>query len=914
MFPRYRITMGMAAGYCLLLTIALSTLSGCSRTKYRRQADREVRRVLSQTAYCTPWKVPYYNIYADPSSRYYDPYAPDREPMPHDDPYSHQYMLCVDGKRGYKHWLDNGITYDLENPRWLERIARCAPITESGAVKLDVNTSLALAYLHSRDYRDQIETLYLSAIDVTAERFRFDTQFFGGNGTFWNYLGKDRAGGESAILRTDSSLVAQRRLAAGGTVLAGFANTFLWQFTGPDSNSANSLINFSIVQPLLRGGGRAVNLETLTIAERSLLANLRAIYQYRQGFYTDVAIGQRNVPDLRRRGGLFGGSGITGFTGVGAGGFGGIGAGVGFGNRGLGAAGVNGGGAGAGFAGGGAGTQDGFIGLIQQQQQIRNLEAALDAQLRNLRVLEANFEAGLIDLIQVDEFRQSIETNRASLLTARNGLQASLDDFKTSTLSLPPNLKLELEDGFIRQFQFVDPLVTQLEGQIAGFVETYGEFEGMPNKERQADAVRTLSEASEQCARLIELAEADLNKLDGVKEARMRMLNDADKRVFEEDIRRLGELLTELTKRLESAVASLESMAEQLEKDEKLPTADDIVTTATGLISFVQEISLVQARARLEAVYIEPLDIDSITALEIARRNRLDWMNNRAGLVDTWRLITFNANALRSNLNIVADADIGTVGDNPVKFQASNSRVRAGVQFDAPLTRLLERNNYRQILINYQQGRRSLMEYEDQVHQTLRALVRQLKLLEANMEIQRRSVIIAVRRVDQTRESLNEPPGPTPVGQTAQTGLGETAALRVLQSLADLRSTQDNFMSVWLAYYATRMSILREMGILELDECGRWIDMPFDRYRWLQCDIPPLPPNIPLEWINEAGALSDPLSGQVQQFSPSKDGAPVAKQGAPDGESGAKETIPQGKTSQELPSGNEDELISPVVP
>jgi hypothetical protein len=47
----------------------------------------------------------------------------------------------------------------------------------------------------------------------------------------------------------------------------------------------------NLVQPLLRGGGRAVALEQLTIAERALLANLRAFQRYRQGFYTKVAIG-----------------------------------------------------------------------------------------------------------------------------------------------------------------------------------------------------------------------------------------------------------------------------------------------------------------------------------------------------------------------------------------------------------------------------------------------------------------------------------------------------------------------------------------------------------------------------------------------------------------------------------------------
>ena len=45
------------------------------------------------------------------------------------------------------------------------------------------------------------------------------------------------------------------------------------------------------MQPLLRNGGRAFVMERLTIVERALLANLRAMQFYRQGFYTEVTIG-----------------------------------------------------------------------------------------------------------------------------------------------------------------------------------------------------------------------------------------------------------------------------------------------------------------------------------------------------------------------------------------------------------------------------------------------------------------------------------------------------------------------------------------------------------------------------------------------------------------------------------------------
>ncbi len=135
----------------------------------------------------------------------------------------------------------------------------------------------------------------------------------------------------------------------------------VWQFAGPDQYSSISILNFNFVQPLLRLGGRAVALERLTIAERNLLGNLRAMQRYRQGFYTNVVIGELGVTGPQRRGGFFGGTGLEGFSGQGNGGFGEVGGATNFGRAGFGATNAAGGagGGGAGFAGGGAGNVGG---------------------------------------------------------------------------------------------------------------------------------------------------------------------------------------------------------------------------------------------------------------------------------------------------------------------------------------------------------------------------------------------------------------------------------------------------------------------------------------------------------------------------------------------------------------------------
>lgn len=173
----------------LLLATMLIAASGCSRAKYRRQADQDAYRLIAERNFDPRWQASNYSIEIDPRSRYFDAYDPDKSPMPQDDPTSHQYMHVVNGMKGWKHWHDNGERLELENPSWREALAEYVDVDENGSVKLDVESSLRLAYVHSPSHQSQLETLYLSALDVTAERFRLNTQFIGGYDTVYNHNG-----------------------------------------------------------------------------------------------------------------------------------------------------------------------------------------------------------------------------------------------------------------------------------------------------------------------------------------------------------------------------------------------------------------------------------------------------------------------------------------------------------------------------------------------------------------------------------------------------------------------------------------------------------------------------------------------------------------------------------------------------
>ena len=133
-----------------------------------------------------------------------------------------------------------------------------------------------------------------------------------------------------------------------------------------------------------------------------------------------------------------------------------------------------------GFAGGGAGTLNGFLGLLQRTQQIRNSEQSLEAQLRTLELLEAALDAGLIDIAQVDQFRQSIETERATLLQAQNSYLDSLETFLTGTLGLPPDLPVELDDDLLDAFRFVGDDMLALQNSLADLISDFGNLPAEP--------------------------------------------------------------------------------------------------------------------------------------------------------------------------------------------------------------------------------------------------------------------------------------------------------------------------------------------------------------------------------------------------------------------------------------------------
>ena len=135
-------------------------------------------------------------------------------------------------------------------------------------------------------------------------------------------------------------------------------------------------------------------------------------------------------------------------------------------------------------------------------------------------------------------------------------------------------------------------------------------------------------------------------------------------------------------------------------------------------------------------ITVDSVDLQPEAAFEVALANRLDFMNGRAALDDRWRQIQVTSDALQSNLTVTSSGDINTARDNPASLRTAKGNFRMGLQFDAPLTRLVERNTYRSSLITYQQSRREFIQSRDSLQKGLRTLIRTLEQRRRQLEIQ----------------------------------------------------------------------------------------------------------------------------------------------------------------------------------
>ena len=701
---------------------------------------------------------------------------------PKDDNISRSITMRIQKGDAYQ---DGNASIVLDAGQW----RRSLPVDVNGSVLLNLETSIDLALLHSREFQKQKEALYLSALDVTYERFQLGpVPFAGVTGQVSQEIDEDPSDFQSRAKAGFRGITGK-----GTSWIASLANRLSIELTGGDVEVGGSLANLTITQPLLRGASRRIYLEQLTQSERSLLADARSLEQFRQGFFLNVVLGSNPAGSLGTNRNILPISPPS--TGV-----------------------------------------SGFLGLVQELQRIRNQEANVAKLNDSLLQLEAAFEAGRIgSRLQVDQARQALFNGQSRLLAAKSSFANRLDGYKIF-LGLPPDLPMRVIDDYIQSFRLADSDLVGLQDRVNRVLSAvrnpeevstpeslrvyFDQINGMQeNTELSMASLRQDFRKFQQVLPLRKEGFASLRKRSDLKELGM------GEEAFRDQ--ELDGLLEELNATIERVGSSLRVFYRNLEQWEEESGSLPLETARgrfseliNGFSGTLLEISLVKASARLESIVMEEIMISPKNSSEIASAFRMDWKNNRATLVDVWRKADIAKDDLKTDLDLVLSGDLGSDSMGSGQFEPDESRLRVGLELDTPLSKIRERNRYKASLLRYEQARRSYLAFEDSILRAFREHQRLSKLFQLNFELSRAAVRGAIAQVDLARMRLDEPPQP---GRNAQ--FGATTARDLVNALNDLLEASNSFVEVWIGYEAMRMRYAYDLGTMQLSDKGLWVDV-----------------------------------------------------------------------------------------
>lgn len=853
MFPERQGSLGNwpRAAFCFALAVSLCAQLGCTRRFFRKQADKEVEHILREKDKYDFWKIDNYHIYPDSRARFADTSNPDRPPMPPDDPAARDLAPNPQrpGKGGVKWEEGTGYIDMLENwnalnrarlaeealppPRPKEKIEqtsfrpsdpevhklptlvfqgtqdypKTAEAPKEDGYLLNLEQAVELGVINSREFQTQREVLYLTALPVTLQRFSFAAQFFLTEDIIreWN---RSETANPGNRFNFNSAAGFAKLFSTGALLTLQFANRTIIDLTGNAARRTVSVsdINLDLVQPLLRGGGRAVSLEPLTQVERNLVYAIRDYARFRKTFYVNVAADQAA----------------------------------------------------------------GYLPTLARQVQVEVNQKNVDALTRFLPYFQGYQEMGTVEPIQVDQVKLDKLRAEVTVLNSNRIHKDNLDRFKVQLgLPVNVPLKLDDEpirpmamqlknyekiqvdfDAFVKELDKDEyflmsnakQLRTRLKAHVAKaplITETVKFREEFPKRWAEREKLSLKELAAHFKADEAEYNRLKLKKLDFVRKD--KDLPPAEEEKLEQLAaslqltlfdRQLREYMEEPW--IKQAQAKFKDK-EQIENEKKRLHAayyEDLIN------SFVQVIGeAVNERFRLvaaswpamAAIEVEGMDLLKIEeelahtlASHTAHTNRLDLMNQRALVVDAWRQLTVSANFLLGAVNVGYHLDTTTPAGQakPLAFAPQRTRQNVFLNIDLPLVRLAERNAYRAALIAYQQERRALMGLEDQIAASIRRTLRQLRVIAETYRIRQKEVETAYKQVESSLEKFRQPP------EEGGRGAGNAAALtdQLLRAQRGLVSVQNQLYDLWIDFQTNRLQLYLDLELMPLDGRGVWID------------------------------------------------------------------------------------------
>lgn len=714
--------------------------------------------------------------------------------------------------------------------------------------RLNFDDIVELALLNSREYQTQKEILYRNALRLTFERFQYDLKFsrFGNRtGSAAAIVGSNTGSGGNVTFPTQAS--ADALLNTGTTFATNLANSVILTFGGPEGFAADvgSELLLELTHSVFQND---IRFERLTQAERNVIYAAQGFMRFRRTFYLNLASQYYSLLQTYRQVEI---NSQNYFSLVQV-----------YSQRAIELA-----------EGKTPRVQIDQVeqSALQGRSSLIGVCNSLENDIDNLKlVIGLPTETAInIDLTELDELtlQDEVLVTLELIGRIRGRVEAELNRDEVDAAQLLNNsaeLVARIRESLATQLR----LVRAGERAYRAEADRKSEEEGSSPRPAPPDEEQFEKEDLRLAIIQSQLRVAELREL--ANRVRTRLLADRDNpdvsriRISDLSIEFSQAVLNLLVEELiwaellnanedslsqvrlarqelkklhnESTKLSAEVLADQrlLRLDELLAQAQKLVTSAESAATLASRLTNtlamqngLQSEQTPPQLVEQPMtesqhildDRDAVLAAVrigmddaslAALLARLDLMTARGELADQRRGIKLAADDLKSILNLSARQRLTTENDsNKTEFDFDQSSTELAVTLDTPLNRRLQRNVFREQLLNYQVARRALMGLEDAIKRQIRSDLRSLRLAEEQHALGIASSALASERAIGTELQL----------RLGVQGVTARDYLEAQRAYADSLST---VASRHIGHILGRIRLFVNLEQVQLDEQGRW--------------------------------------------------------------------------------------------
>ncbi|MFT4541712.1 MAG: outer membrane protein TolC [Planctomycetota bacterium] len=213
----------------------------------------------------------------------------------------------------------------------------------------------------------------------------------------------------------------------------------------------------------------------------------------------------------------------------------------------------------------------------------------------------------------------------------------------------------------------------------------------------------------------------------------------------------------------------------------------------------------------IEIVDAQPPEIlinyDTDSAVDIARKNRLDYLTRKQRLEDSERSLRLSRDGLRSDLNLNAGYSLSGDPDTSLSGASADDEAwSVGLNWDMPLDRVSERHSHRSAQIGHARAIRDFETFDETLEIEIKSSFRGLARILESIRIQETLIISQEKNLKKAQIDYEQG------GDNREVSDAQRA----------LTSAKNGKIREQVNYEIARLRLLQDLGILFVDSQGMW--------------------------------------------------------------------------------------------